>query len=142
MKKYWLWISLKPSSVFAGPLASRVWCLPSVPYSRRSNSLVPNGAEHQLMTRSSSSTRCPPAMLTRPTPGSCAILSIVSLKNAADASPVEELHLYGLDFAGFWMTVRHANYWWLIPGIAVYFGAVWARTWRWDYMLRPLPRPQ
>jgi uncharacterized protein (TIRG00374 family) len=46
------------------------------------------------------------------------------------------LALRGLDFAGFWMTVRHANYWWLIPGIAVYFMAVWARTWRWHYMLR------
>jgi uncharacterized protein (TIRG00374 family) len=46
------------------------------------------------------------------------------------------LALRGLDFAGFWTTVRHANYWWLIPGIAVYFAAVWARTWRWHYMLR------
>jgi uncharacterized protein (TIRG00374 family) len=46
------------------------------------------------------------------------------------------LALRGLDFAGFWMTVRQANYWWLIPGIAVYFAAVWARTWRWHYMLR------
>jgi uncharacterized protein (TIRG00374 family) len=46
------------------------------------------------------------------------------------------LALRGLDFAGFWATVRHANYWWLIPGVAVYFGAVWARTWRWHYMLR------
>ena len=46
------------------------------------------------------------------------------------------LALRGLDFAGFWATVRHANYWWLLPGVAVYFGAVWARTWRWHYMLR------
>ena len=46
------------------------------------------------------------------------------------------LALRGLDLAGFWETVRHANYWWLIPGVAVYFGAVWARTWRWYYMLR------
>ena len=46
------------------------------------------------------------------------------------------LALRGLDLAGFWTTVRRANYWWLIPGILVYFGAVWARTWRWHYMLR------
>jgi uncharacterized protein (TIRG00374 family) len=46
------------------------------------------------------------------------------------------LALRGLDFEGFWATVRHANYWWLIPGVAIYFGAVWARTWRWHYMLR------
>jgi uncharacterized protein (TIRG00374 family) len=46
------------------------------------------------------------------------------------------LALRGLDLASFWTTVRHANYWWLIPGVAVYFVAVWARTWRWHYMLR------
>jgi len=46
------------------------------------------------------------------------------------------LALRGLDLDGFWTTVRHANYWWLVPGIALYFGAVWARTWRWHYMLR------
>ncbi|HEU4328763.1 MAG TPA: lysylphosphatidylglycerol synthase transmembrane domain-containing protein [Roseiflexaceae bacterium] len=42
----------------------------------------------------------------------------------------------GLDLEHFWATVREANYWWLLPGVAVYFGAVWARTWRWHYMLR------
>lgn len=31
-----------------------------------------------------------------------------------------------------------ANYIWLVPSVAVYFVAVWVRTWRWDYMLRPL----
>jgi uncharacterized protein (TIRG00374 family) len=31
-----------------------------------------------------------------------------------------------------------ANYWWLIPGIAVYFVAVWVRAWRWHYLLRPI----
>jgi uncharacterized protein (TIRG00374 family) len=46
----------------------------------------------------------------------------------------------GLDLESFWTTVRHANYWWLFPGIAVYFGAVWARTWRWHYMLRHVKR--
>ncbi|MEN9938010.1 MAG: hypothetical protein RLZZ387_4589 [Chloroflexota bacterium] len=44
--------------------------------------------------------------------------------------------LRGLDLGHFWDTVRQANYWWLIPGVVVYFGAVWARTWRWHYMLR------
>ncbi len=34
--------------------------------------------------------------------------------------------------------LQNANYWWLIPAVAVYFVAVWARTWRWDYMLRPI----
>jgi uncharacterized protein (TIRG00374 family) len=44
--------------------------------------------------------------------------------------------LRGLDLEHFWTTVRHANYLWLIPGVVIYFGAVWARTWRWHYMLR------
>jgi uncharacterized protein (TIRG00374 family) len=50
------------------------------------------------------------------------------------------LALRGLDLEGFWTTVRHANYWWLVPGVAIYFGAVWARTWRWHYMLRHIKR--
>jgi uncharacterized protein (TIRG00374 family) len=50
------------------------------------------------------------------------------------------LALRGLDLNGFWATVRHANYWWLLPGVAVYFFAVWARTWRWHYMLRHIRR--
>jgi len=37
-----------------------------------------------------------------------------------------------------WGTLRHANYWWLVPGVAIYFLAVWVRTWRWHYMLRPI----
>jgi len=36
--------------------------------------------------------------------------------------------------------LAHADYWWLIPGVAVYFVAVWARTWRWHYLLRPIQR--
>jgi len=30
------------------------------------------------------------------------------------------------------------NYWWLLPGVAVYFIGVWVRAWRWHYLLRPL----
>jgi uncharacterized protein (TIRG00374 family) len=37
-----------------------------------------------------------------------------------------------------WQAVIHANYWWIIPGVAVYFVAVWARAWRWHYLLRPI----
>ncbi len=43
-----------------------------------------------------------------------------------------------LDWSAFFRALGSANYWWLIPGIIVYFGAVWARTWRWHYMLRHL----
>ena len=44
----------------------------------------------------------------------------------------------GLDWSAFWETVTTAHYWWLIPGVAVYMVAVWARAWRWHYLLRPI----
>ncbi len=39
-----------------------------------------------------------------------------------------------------WEQLQGAQYLWVIPGVAVYFFGVWARTWRWHYMLRPLGR--
>ncbi|MCL4529534.1 MAG: flippase-like domain-containing protein [Chloroflexi bacterium] len=48
------------------------------------------------------------------------------------------LALRGLRLDQFWSAVRSANYWWLIPGIGVYFIAVWARAWRWHYLLKPV----
>jgi len=50
------------------------------------------------------------------------------------------LALRGLNLSDAWADIRAANYWWLIPSVSVYFLAVVARTWRWDYMLRPLKR--
>src|SRR5258708_15551035 len=46
--------------------------------------------------------------------------------------------LQGLSLSDVWNQISHANYWWLIPGVAVYFLAVWGRTWRWHFLLRPL----
>lgn len=46
--------------------------------------------------------------------------------------------LQGLHLAEVGQQVKSANFIWLVPGVLVYFVAVWARTWRWDYMLRPL----
>src|SRR5512140_757264 len=43
-----------------------------------------------------------------------------------------------LDWVRFWLTLKTANYWWIIPGVAVYFVAVWARAWRWHYLLKPV----
>jgi len=48
--------------------------------------------------------------------------------------------LRGFKLADAWEAVQQANYLWIIPGVVVYFGAVWARTWRWHYLLRPLKR--
>ncbi|MBN1484069.1 MAG: flippase-like domain-containing protein [Chloroflexia bacterium] len=39
-----------------------------------------------------------------------------------------------------WYYLSRAQYLWIIPGVAVYFFGVWARTWRWHYMLRPIQR--
>ncbi len=46
--------------------------------------------------------------------------------------------LSGLELEQVWDDMRQAQYWWLLPSVAVYFVGVWVRTWRWDYMLRPL----
>ncbi len=48
------------------------------------------------------------------------------------------LALRGLQLDEFWGAVQKANYWWLIPGIGVYFIGVWVRAWRWHYLLKPI----
>ncbi|MCC6188624.1 MAG: flippase-like domain-containing protein [Anaerolineales bacterium] len=48
------------------------------------------------------------------------------------------LAVRGLKLEEVWQTLRTANYVWLIPGIGIYFVGVWARAWRWHYLLRPL----
>jgi len=45
-----------------------------------------------------------------------------------------------LNFLEAWETIKTADYLWLIPGVAVYFLAVWVRSWRWHYLLRPLKK--
>lgn len=52
------------------------------------------------------------------------------------------LILPDLHLADVWDALRSANYWWLVPGISVYFVGLWARAWRWHYTLRhikPVP---
>lgn len=46
----------------------------------------------------------------------------------------------GLHLSEVWQTMGQANYWWIVPGVAVYMVGLWARTWRWHYMLRHLKR--
>jgi uncharacterized protein (TIRG00374 family) len=48
------------------------------------------------------------------------------------------LALRGLKLENLGEAIRNANYWWLIPGVTIYFLAVWARAWRWHYLLRPV----
>lgn len=39
-----------------------------------------------------------------------------------------------------WQALQGAKYGWLFPAVGVYFLAVWARAWRWHYLLRPLKK--
>jgi uncharacterized protein (TIRG00374 family) len=48
--------------------------------------------------------------------------------------------LNGLKLEEVWRFIQSADLLWLVPGVIVYFGAVAARTWRWDYLLRPVKR--
>lgn len=48
------------------------------------------------------------------------------------------LALRGLRLEELGQAIKGANYWWLLPGVAVYFVGVWARAWRWHYLLRPI----
>ncbi|MBN2147706.1 MAG: flippase-like domain-containing protein, partial [Anaerolineales bacterium] len=48
--------------------------------------------------------------------------------------------LRGLQLAEVWGIVREARFIWLLPGVAVYFIGVWARAWRWHYLLRPIKK--
>ena len=50
------------------------------------------------------------------------------------------LALRGLRLEEFWGAVGQANYWWLLPGVAVYFVGVWVRAWRWHYLLGPIKK--
>ncbi|MBI5935071.1 MAG: flippase-like domain-containing protein [Chloroflexi bacterium] len=44
----------------------------------------------------------------------------------------------GLEWSSFWVAVQSAEYGWLIPGVVVYLVGLWARAWRWHYLLRPI----
>ncbi len=48
------------------------------------------------------------------------------------------ISLRGLKLQDVWTYIRQANYWWIVPGVLVYFVAVWARTWRLHYLMRPI----
>lgn len=50
------------------------------------------------------------------------------------------LALRGLHLDDVAAALRGARYAWLLPGVGVYFIGVWARAWRWHYLLRPLKR--
>jgi uncharacterized protein (TIRG00374 family) len=45
-----------------------------------------------------------------------------------------------LNLTDVWHTMQTAQYLWVLPGIAVYFMGVYARAWRWHYLLRPIKK--
>ncbi len=48
------------------------------------------------------------------------------------------IFLWRTDFTEIGDAFRHANYWWALASIPVYFIAAYFRGWRWKYLLRPL----
>lgn len=43
-----------------------------------------------------------------------------------------------IHFGELWNTLLSVQLWWLLPGLVAYFGAVFLRTWRWQFLLKPL----
>ncbi len=48
------------------------------------------------------------------------------------------LALRGLSLRDVLLVLPEINFWWLLPGVGVYFIAVWVRAWRWHYLLQPI----
>lgn len=46
------------------------------------------------------------------------------------------LFLYRIDYSETWDALRGANYLYVAPAIAVYFGSLWFRTIRWQYLMK------
>ena len=46
--------------------------------------------------------------------------------------------LRGLKLGELSEAFKQANYWWLVPGVLLYFVGVYVRSWRWHYLLRPI----
>ena len=46
----------------------------------------------------------------------------------------------GQDLGTIWAALKRANYWYIIPAVAIYFGGVWVRSLRWSFLLRPVER--
>lgn len=44
----------------------------------------------------------------------------------------------GQDFGLIADTLRSVNYWWLLPGVVLYFAGVAVRAWRWSILLSPV----
>ena len=45
-----------------------------------------------------------------------------------------------IDYRDLWSTLVSVRYWWLLPGLAIYFVGVLVRAWRWQFLLTPLKK--
>jgi uncharacterized protein (TIRG00374 family) len=45
-----------------------------------------------------------------------------------------------INYKELWQTLKEIRLFWLIPGLMIYFVGVLVRTWRWQYLLKPLKR--
>jgi hypothetical protein len=45
-----------------------------------------------------------------------------------------------INYRDLWQTLQRTQVWWLVPGLAIYFGGMLVRAWRWQYLLKPLKR--
>ena len=46
----------------------------------------------------------------------------------------------GQDLGAIGAALKRANYWYVVPAIAVYFAGIWVRSLRWSFLLRPVER--
>lgn len=46
----------------------------------------------------------------------------------------------GQDLGTIWSSLKQADYWYVLPAIAIYFAGVWVRSLRWSFLLRPVRR--
>ncbi len=45
-----------------------------------------------------------------------------------------------INYSKLWKILQETRLWWLAPGLAVYFLGVLVRSWRWQYLLKPLKK--
>ncbi len=45
-----------------------------------------------------------------------------------------------IDYSELWVVLKEVRLWWLVPGLAIYFLGMLGRSWRWQYLLKPLKK--
>lgn len=45
-----------------------------------------------------------------------------------------------INYQALWGILIETRLWWLLPGLAIYFGSMLIRTWRWQYLLNPIKK--